>query len=174
MKAFIILFSFALLLVFSGCQNMENTTPVSPQDEITMSKVPVPFKVKWDAVSTLTPTGPYTGTGLIEGGGIGTHVGKFTSLTTNEYQLTSATSGILSNGVHTLTAANGDLMYATFTGSWIVNSEGIYEYTSTMVFTGGTGRFVNLEGTLNFIAYGENIDLLHKTMFADIEGYITY
>lgn len=174
MKLLSYLFVIAFLFFVGACSQLENSDPVSPQDEITLSKVPVPFKVKIEGLVTIFPITPGTGTALIEGSGTGTYIGLYTSISTNNYALTSATSGNFTDGIHTVIAANGDELYASYTGSWIVNSEGLYEYTMYMEFTGGTGRFEGLTGELTMLVIGENISQLQKSLTGEGTGWMLF
>ena len=174
MKLLSYLFVLAFLFVLGACSQVENSTPVSPQDEITLSKVPVPFKVKIEGLLDIFPSGLTTGTGRIEGSGTGTHTGLYTSVSTNDYELTSPTSGVFTNGLHTVITTNGDEMYASYTGSWIVNTEGLYEYTMNMEFTGGTGRFEDITGEVTTFVIGENISQLQKTITGQGNGWILF
>jgi hypothetical protein len=176
MKTLAVLFIISLLFLAGGCS--ENSIPVSSVDEnITLSKVPVPFKVSMEGFSTVIPTSPTVGTTLFEISGSGTHVGKYTAIGTCDYQLTSPTTGVAFNGVLNIVSASGDELNALYTGSWIINSEGLYDYTLNLDFNGGTGRFEGTTGEVTALAVGRNIDPinpLYKTVTGEGNGWILF
>ncbi len=92
--------------------------------------------------------------------GTATHLGLFTG----EQQLFLNPDGSFTGSI-VFTAANGDELWADFSG----------EYTSPMVdgsltFTGGTGRFEDATGTVDFEGYTP--DGVHITTAFD--GWIRY
>ena len=154
MKLLSYLFVLAFLFVLVACSQVEDSTPVLPQDEITLSKVPVPFKATLEglAIITLPPTsecGSQLPLSTITGSGVGTHIGKYTS---ELYAClvpdpTIQGKGTFINGHHSAIAANGDEMYAEWIGEYETDfTTGRVAYTFTMSFTGGTGRFVGITG----------------------------
>jgi hypothetical protein len=65
-------------------------------------------------------------------------------------------------GLYEFTAANGDKLYAEFTGESLMIAPGVLHIVETAAITGGTGRFVNATGSftcerLNNIAAGTTI-----------------
>jgi hypothetical protein len=78
--------------------------------------------------------------------GQGTHMGRTTWR--SEHCLGEA-SEIL-NGALVLSAANGDDIYATYTGSCAHPPGDLVICSGDMMFTGGTGRFKNASGTAEF------------------------
>ncbi len=175
MKTLISLFGISLIFILSACSDLVNNTPVT-QENTSASLVkdnPVPFNFTLDAVSHVTPTGPYSISAVIEGHGIATHVGYYTSISNNDSYYTSPTSGIITNGTHTTYAANGDEMYATYTGTFTVEN-GIGTNQIDFVFSGGTGRFENLYGELQAVITTDDAGQLIQELTGSGSGYIIY
>lgn len=75
------------------------------------------------------------------------------------------------SGVRTFTAANGDVLYATNTGTSATSSHGMVSFVTTITFVGGTGRFANATGQMT----GAGIaNLLTRTTVVTNEGWIDY
>lgn len=82
------------------------------------------------------------------------------------------TVGAMLNAVHTFTAANGDKLYTTTTGTAVLKPDfsGV-NFSNIETITGGTGRFANASGSATRIG---------STVFSNgsatwvIEGTITY
>ncbi len=87
---------------------------------------------------------PATGTIRVRlvGTGTATHLGRYT--VASEFTLTPATSTAV--GRITFTAANGDVLTATFTGR-SVTTVGVVAIVETATITGGTGRFAGATGS---------------------------
>ena len=75
------------------------------------------------------------------GTGTATHLGRYTLV--SDFTLTPATS--TAAGQLTITAANGDVLTATFTGR-SVTTAGVVAIVETATITGGTGRFAGATG----------------------------
>jgi hypothetical protein len=82
------------------------------------------------------------------------------------------TVGAVLNAVHTFTAANGDILYTTTTGTAVLKPDfsGV-TFSNIETVTGGTGRFANASGSATRIG---------STNFSDgsatweIQGTLTY
>jgi hypothetical protein len=176
MKTLAVLFVISLFFLAGGCS--ENSSPLSPLDDNTsLSKVPVPFNVKIEGFNTVYPTSPTSGSSVFELSGTGTHVGKFTAFGTGPYVLTGPTTGVASNGVLTMNSASGEEIYMVYNGSWVINAEGLYEYSITLEFTGGTGRFEGITGEVTSLVIGTNVEPgnpLYKTVTGGGEGWILF
>jgi hypothetical protein len=99
-----------------------------------------PFKgVAEGMVTGLAPSGAV----VIESTGNATHLGNFTRTEEVSFGPGGAISGTV-----IFTAANGDELWADFSGGFIspTTAEGTY------TFTGGTGRFSDATGTASFQA----------------------
>lgn len=71
----------------------------------------------------------------------------------------------------TFTAANGDVLRATGSGTNTITGPGRAAYTATLVFAGGSGRFANATGEAR--VNGE-ADLVARTSALTLEGEIAY
>ena len=80
------------------------------------------------------------------------HLGRTTAVATQTISLAGSPIGnivfVTSVNKTTYTAANGDLLRATFAGSGEIDlATGEVAFDGVETFTGGTGRFVNAHGT---------------------------
>lgn len=73
------------------------------------------------------------------------HLGRSTAIAEQLVVITSPTTATASNAT-TYRAANGDLLYATWTGTATMNGPDI-QFSGQEVFQGGTGRFVTATGS---------------------------
>ena len=78
------------------------------------------------------------------GAGTATHLGKFRMVASETVDFGSLT---VRNGVFTLTAASGDTLSGTYSGTI---QPGLTGYLVSGPITGGTGRFVGATGTIVF------------------------
>lgn len=78
------------------------------------------------------------------GTGTATHIGRFE---VQQTQCVNPATGAATDGVATLTAANGDEMYMTYDGQFV---PGVEPPTVDLFYTlnGGTGRFTHAEGEI--------------------------
>jgi hypothetical protein len=121
-----------------------------------------PYKATQSA--TITPTGgtfPGPFTAVLTGTSIATHLGKSSFLQHVSLTfpvplvpcVTPSGPGVVNNftGTVTLTAANGDQLFTSFSGTGCgVPSPGIGTNSGTTTFGGGTGRFVDASGSATF------------------------
>jgi hypothetical protein len=75
------------------------------------------------------------------------HLGAYTAQSTEQF-IAGAPPTFSFVGAVTLTAANGDKVFATVTGSGAFTSATTQTSTDTFTITGGTGRFDGATGTL--------------------------
>lgn len=134
-------------MLISSCQKEELQSNSQKQDLLNSSQKNevrkcVPFKAKFETSERdISPT-----EAQITGTGTGTHIGKSTFVAT-----VNAADFPLLTGTQTITAANGDLIYSTFSGSAAGPDEnGTLLITNNNTITGGTGRFKDATGS--FIA----------------------
>lgn len=119
----------------------------------------VPFKGKFvgTAVSENTEGEPDPVTGettdttevTIEGGGNGTHLGRYALDATSSTTTTTDAGGVTTEETTSslvFVAANGDEVWATFSGESETGSDGDVDSVLTATITGGTGRFANSTG----------------------------
>jgi hypothetical protein len=98
---------------------------------------------------------------VVEGAGEASHLGHFTR---TEF-LTLGEAGSIS-GTIIYTAANGDLLYSSFTGQFVSATTAVGLYT----FAGGTGRFTNATGSATFEAVTPDFQNVH----VEFQGTLTY
>ncbi len=79
----------------------------------------------------------------IHGTGQGTHLGR---LTTNQSHCATPTSLSFTDGLFTLTAANGDELRGTYSGNFVPLDPPLFTIDGQFTFTGGTGRFTGATG----------------------------
>jgi hypothetical protein len=107
------------------------------------NRVALPFHGTLEA-SHSSRLDPETNTGHIhvEGTGTATHLGRFTLVTDVTFTGTEGAERM------TLTAANGDIIFATGTGQVVPSEDGLtLDTVEDMTITGGTGRFAGATGS---------------------------
>ncbi len=176
MKAIIALSVVAVVLFLAGCSDKMDS-PVTPQQKQTgldlSKKHEVPFQTTMQGVTHNTMTGPYSAHAEATGSGNATHVGYYTSTSSDDIYFTGPGTGIIVNGKHTSYTASGDEMYATFTGTFVV-ANGIVTSTIDFIFDGGTGRFTNLYGEVHAVITSDDVGQLAQEMSGSGSGYIIY
>lgn len=88
--------------------------------------------------------------------------------------LTGPTTGLFGDGTITITAANGDQLYLTHSGTFelVQDADGLWSYVDLDWWvTGGTGRFAGATGQGTSQPVG---DLAANTTSADFVGWIAY
>ena len=123
----------------------------------------VPFKGRFvgtaDSVDNST-TDPNTGatttttTVSVEGGGNGTHLGKYTLEATETTTSTTDAGGVTTEETTSslvFVAANGDEVWATFSGESETAPDGNVDSELTATITGGTGRFATSTGYFTLV-----------------------
>ena len=96
------------------------------------------------------------------GTGHATHIGRFTEIQTH---CVNSTTGEFTSGRFTVTGANGDAIFGTYSGHIVPTTPTTGAIYGVFVLTGGTGRFVGATGgggatgTLDFVT-GEANDLV--------------
>lgn len=108
----------------------------------------VPFKGRWigESLGSTTTEDPNIVEEAAEGGGNATHLGRYTM----DAVSTSTLDTQLAAGSHVFTAANGDQVFATFTGEFLTGDDGLIDGELDATITGGTGRFENSTGYYTF------------------------
>jgi len=105
---------------------------------------PVPFKGRLEGDVTVTPLAPPLRQVDVEATGRATHLGKFTL--DIPHVVNPATRTAI--GTYEFTAANGDKVYAEFTGIATPTAiPGVLYIEETATITGGTGRFAGATGS---------------------------
>ncbi len=106
------------------------------------------------------------GNGEISGNGVGTHLGRF------EYIAHDDETGFpFLTGTVTITAANGDQIFATHSGTVEFLSEDIIRVPLQHTITGGTGRFAGATGDFMIVSIA---NLITGTATGIMSGNISY
>ena len=107
---------------------------------------PVPFKGSFEGDVTVTPLVPPFVSVDVEATGKATHLGKFTLDIPHVVNRATRTA----IGFYEFTAANGDKVYAEFTGVATPTAiPGVLNIKETATITGGTGRFAGATGSFS-------------------------
>ncbi len=127
----------------------------------------VPFKGRFEGDVTVTPLVPPRLGVDVDATGNATHLGRFTL---DIPHIVNAGNGT-ANGTYEFTAANGDKVYATFTGTATPTATpGVLYIEEAATITGGTGRFAGATG--NFTS--ERLyDRIAGTTVGSFEGTIS-
>jgi hypothetical protein len=122
-----------------------------------------------------------TGAAASQGTAHVSHFGKATYTLNATFSISGTT--LTNEGTATLVAANGDQVFATFTGTATVASPvpavgATGEGTLVFTITGGTGRFSNATGTLTGAIHQEIVSLVGTTVVlrdtGTLQGRISY
>ena len=111
----------------------------------------------------------------VTGTGTATHIGLYHAVTHDCYLTTSTSGGLTNNGTGTLTAANGDEINVTYSGSYTFNAwpPTSANFVLNVTIIGGTGRFQNATGS--FTAYAvEDLTQYPKPFTLSWTGTISY
>ena len=104
----------------------------------------IPFEGKLSGVVSHTTIDPQTDAVLVEAGGTATLLGRFTVRIPHLVNTPTRTAA----GTYEFTAANGDALYAEFTGQARPTATlGVIQIVETVTITGGTGRFAGATGS---------------------------
>ena len=134
-----------------------------------MKESGVPFKGSYET-SIAVLQGPPNLVQRVSGTGIASHLGKSTFEATS-YVTVSFPAPFAVSGERTITAANGDQLFTTFTGTSTPVVNGMNGADLVETITGGTGRFENASGSFTVAARN---NFLTSSFRADFEGYIKY
>jgi hypothetical protein len=105
---------------------------------------PVPFKGGLEGDVTVTPLAPPFVSVLVEATGNATQLGQFTLDIPHVVNRANHTA----IGSYEFTAANGDTLFANFTGTATPTATpGVLYIEETATITGGTGRFAGATGS---------------------------
>jgi hypothetical protein len=128
----------------------------------------VPFKGSYTLSSVLIQPPPNL-VQRISGTGIASHLGNSTFEAISNVTVTQPP--FMVNGTRTITAANGDQLFTTFTGTSTPVVNGMNGADLQETVTGGTGRFANASGSFTVIARN---NFITSTFTADFDGYLNY
>jgi hypothetical protein len=134
-----------------------------------------PFTATVNATEVLTPTAqPGIFTVQIDGAGSGALFGDLTFSATETIDFVSKPgTAIVTDGEFTITAANGDQLYATYSGFGVPDPDnpGFVLGTATAELTGGTGRFACASGMVSFSLFIDPAALSEVITF-DTEAHL--
>jgi hypothetical protein len=124
-----------------------------------------PWKGSGSGTSTFNVAiSPFPATG--EGTARFAHLGKSTFSSNYTITLTGPTTFSVA-GTQTIVAANGDMLFMTFTGTGVTTGAfGVGQTSETTVVytvTGGTGRFADADGTLTGTISSEVVSIVGAT-----------
>lgn len=109
-----------------------------------LAKEQVPFKGRLEGSHIHKPIPGLPPSAFLDGSGTGngTHLGKFSYLFPHTVNFSTGTA----TGTYTFTAANGDKVFAEFTGQSTPLEPGFVNVVELATITGGTGRFAGATG----------------------------
>jgi hypothetical protein len=174
MKNLILISIISLSFILGGCSE-NSTTLSSPDNQVTLPKVPVPIKLLVDGTTILNPANNWGVT--FDATFMGSHLGNGPAVGTANLVFTSPTGGNVVNGVFVLTAANGDQLNMFGSGTFAINGSVTDYDLNNFIFEGGTGRFANATGSIQGIGVGTPIDPANpfiKTLHIEGHGNIQY
>jgi hypothetical protein len=127
----------------------------------------VPFKGRLEGDVTVTPLAPPLRQVDVEAAGEASQLGQFTLDIPHVVNPTTRTA----IGTYEFTAANGDKVYAAFTGVATPTAiPGVLYIEETATITGGTGRFAGATGSFT----SERLyDMIAGTTIGSFEGTIS-
>ena len=132
----------------------------------TLAEELVPFKGSLQGDVSHTPDPPFDFV-EIDAAGNASHLGKFTLAIPHLVNTTTRTAV----GTYEFAAANGDMLFADFTGqSTPTSTPGVIHIVETATITGGTGRFAGATGS--FIAE-RLFDRIEDTTIGTFKGSIS-
>ena len=134
-----------------------------------MSETGVPFKSSY-TTRMVVLQGPPNLVQNVFGEGIASHLGKSTFEATSSVTVTFPPPFKVT-GSRTITAANGDKIFTTFSGNSTPVVNGLNGADLQETITGGTGRFADASGS--FTTKARN-NFITSTFTADFDGYIRY
>jgi hypothetical protein len=130
------------------------------------AQVQVPFQGRVRGDVTITPVPPLLSV-LVEGTGQATQLGRFSLAMPHVVNPASGTA----IGSYQFTAANGDTLFADFTGQATPTATpGVLYIEETAIITGGTGRFAGATGSFTVERW---FDTIAGTTIGSFEGTIS-
>jgi hypothetical protein len=127
----------------------------------------VPFKGNLEGDATITPLDPPYVHADVDATGNATHLGLFTLDIPHKVNRADHTAA----GTYVFTAANGDMLFADFTGKSTPTAiPGVLYVEETATITGGTGRFADATGSFTTERW---FDMISLTTVGTFEGTIS-
>lgn len=133
----------------------------------------VPFRGSLDGTVTITPVvgDPNIDVHVeIDAAGHASHLGEIRVSIPHDVDRRPPPNPSLASGEYVFTAANGDELYAEFSGEATLLAPGFLYVVETATFTGGTGRFSGATG--GFVCE-RLFDTAGGTTVGDFEGTIS-
>jgi len=153
MKYSMFLLLLAGVIIILGAWKNESPgskTTANRISAVSAKKKNVPFSAHFETMSTGSVQFPILQLHST-GRGLGLHIGKSTLEAFPAINLIT----LAVNGTLTITAANGDEIFASFTGTRSAAGPGQpFTVNATYTITGGTGRFENASGSFEGISTG--------------------
>ena len=127
----------------------------------------VPFKGSLEGIVTITPLDPPYVHVDVDAAGKATHLGEFSLDIPHKVNRAKGTAV----GTYEFTAANGDTLFADFTGQATpTETPGVLYIEETATITGGTGRFARAAGSFTVERL---FDTITGTTTGSFEGTIS-
>jgi hypothetical protein len=131
----------------------------------------VPFRGNFTGVATITPISPTLRSVDVDASGNATQLGSFTLAIPHIVDI--STTPQTSYGTYEFVAANGDQLFATFTGEvGPSGTPGVLVAKETATITGGTGRFAGATGGFTITRFVDTTSV-PRTTFGSFEGTIS-
>jgi hypothetical protein len=128
---------------------------------------PVPFKGSFEGDVTVSPLTPPFVQVDVDATGNATQLGEFTLAIPHKVNRADRTAV----GTYEFTAANGDMLFADFTGTATPTAiPGVLYIEETATITGGTGRFAGATGSFTCERL---FDMVAGTTIGSFEGTIS-
>lgn len=150
-----------------------------PQVNVSADEQQLPYKTS--GPESVVQEGPHPDCGQgklkvdVEGSGQGTHIGQYTIVRHHCFNLATAA---IEDGYFEQTAANGDKLWGTYSGTTTdvleFDEDGspvVVVISSPWAIIGGTGRFANAEGAGNAVGV---FNIVTKEGNFDMDGWISY
>jgi hypothetical protein len=165
-----------LCAIVAGCAGEAPTSPTasaSTTDSLGVTEAragtELPFRGTLEAVETHQFQPPNFLVAHLEGKGIASHLGRFTSV--SDFTINTVTATGVGN--LTLTAANGDQIFATVTGQAVGGTPDRLQIVETATITGGTGRFAGATGSFTSTRFADTTTIPRIPSSGSFEGTIS-
>ena len=159
-----------------GCAGSDPSSPSAPSPSTEGTVVTearagteLPFGGTLEAVETHQFQPPNFLVAHLEGKGVASHLGRFTSV--SDFTINTVTA--MGAGTLTLTAANGDQIFATVTGEAVGGTADHLQIDETLTITGGTGRFTGATGSFTSTRFADTTTVPRIPSSGSFEGTIS-
>ena len=155
-----------LLVVFISCKK-DSSELMTANASAQASGHVLPFGGSFTTVNTILVLPPNMEQSVV-GTGTATFLGSCTFVAMTNVTV-SGTPPFAVNGTKTFTAANGDQLFTSFTGTSGPVAPNVTQANLHEVITGGTGRFENASGSFETTAIADQVT---PSFTADLKGTI--